>query len=298
MSEFSTRLAKLPETNAAAWNEINAIIHSTKVGLWQPTGKPVQVQFYDPGTDKWDFADINESKQRAINEILRKHPLGGDHFAEWLKTGEVRLPGFNHPSDPGFITAYLEAHWLCELTQVSHSLHYSECDHQWNWDIQSASKQEAFSGKSYSLSTACECVLEHLFKINKDYLIKERDLTAKGAVDKDEVVEKCSFVMGYTSGRVTLTAGTAHRTPRYVVGVKDISFSKRDGAWRDDRPTAFELVHVEADIDQLQYRLKYDGKDVGMMQFDYSHRTIEWEIEKRYIGTSVSFYAIVAKAKS
>lgn len=97
---------------------------------------------------------------------------------------------------------------------------------------------------------------------------------------------------------MNLTAGENQRTKHYVVGIKDIAFAHRDSGWRDEKTVAMELVHVEADIDQLQYRLKFEGKDVGMVQFDFGHRTIEWEIEKRFIGTSVAYTAILSKTKS
>lgn len=296
MSDFASRLLRLPETAVEAWDKINLIIKSNGPG-GVSNGRTLNVNYYIPGLDKWDFADINEYKQRLISDVIRWQPLGGDHFAEWLKKGAVKLATFNHPSDPAFLAAYLEVHWLCEMTQVSHSLHYSEYAHIWNWDIQSASKEEEFGGKSYTLSTACECVLEHLFKINKNYLIKERGMTDTGTVSKDEVTEKANFVMGYGGGRGNLTAGQNLRTRHYVVGIKDISFGHRDSGWREEKPITLELVHVEADIDQLQYRLKFEGKDVGMVQFDFGHLTIEWEIEKKYIGTNVSYTAILSKTK-
>jgi hypothetical protein len=297
MSDFASRLLHLPITNVETWDKINAMIKSNH-GDFQPKGRVLNISHYIPGIDQWEFADISEAKQRAIAEIIRWQPLGGDHFADWLKNGEVKLANFNHPSSPAFIAAYLEIHWLCEMTQLSHSIHYSEYAHLWNWDIQSASKEEEFSGKSYTLSTACECVLEHLFKINKDQLLRERGMSETGTANKDEVTEKSNFVMGYGGGRVNLSAGINQRKPLYVVGIKDIAFAHRDSGWRDEKTVAMELVHVEADIDQLQYRLKFEGKDVGMVQFDFGHRTIEWEIEKRFIGTNVAYTAILSKTKS
>lgn len=296
MSDFASRLLRLPETNVETWDKINAMIKSNH-GDFQPKGRVINISYYIPGIDQWEFADISEAKQRAINDLIRWQPLGGDNFPAWLKNGEVKLSQFNHPASPAYLAAYLEIHWLCEMTQVSHSLHYSECDHNWYFEISSASKQEEFSGKSYSLSTACECVLEHLFKINKNYLVKERGLSVDGNVNKDEITEKSHFVMGYGGGRVNLTAGENQRTPHYVVGIKDISFGVRTGGWQTEKPTNFDLVHVEGDIDQLQYRLKLDGKDVGMVQFDFGHRTIEWEVEKKFIGTTVSYTAILSKSK-
>jgi hypothetical protein len=296
MSDFASRLLRLPETAVEAWDKINLIIKSNGPG-GRSNGRTLNVNYYIPGLDKWDFADVNEYNQRLIADVIRWQPLGGDHFPDWLKNGEVKLASFNHPADPSFLAAYLEIHWLCGMTQVSHTLNYSECDHNWSWDIHSASKQEEFSGKTRSLSLACECVLEHLFKISKNYLLRERGMTDQGTVSKDEVTEKANFVMGYGGGRVNLTAGQNLRTRHYVVGIKDISFGHRDSGWREEKPITFELVHVEADIDQLQYRLKFEGKDVGMVQFDFGHLTIEWEIEKKYIGTNVSYTAILSKTK-
>jgi len=297
MSEFASRLLRLPETNVETWDKINAMVKSNH-GDFQPKGRVVNISYYIPGLDKWEFADISEAKQRAIADIIRWQPLGGDHFPQWLEKGEVRLANFNHPSDPGFFAAYLEIHWLCEMTQLSHSIHYSEYAHLWNWDIQSASKEEEFSGKSYTLSTACECVLEHLFKINKDKLLRGRGMSEAGTVSKDEVTKLDHFVMGYGGGRVNLTAGEdLSRRTHYVVGIKDLEFAHRTGGWQTEKPITIDLVHVEADVDQLQYRLKQDGKDVGMIQFDYGHRTIEWEIEKRLIGTRVNYTAILSKSK-
>lgn len=296
MSEFANKLAKLPITNVAVWTQINAIIKDGKFGGFQPNGRMVNVSYYEPGDDAWDFADINESKQRAIADILRKHPLGADHFQEWLKNGEVKLPQFNHPSHPMFMQAYLEVHWICEFTQVSHTLHYSECDHNWYWEIQSAAKAEEFSGKSYSASTAFECVLEHLFKINKDYFLRERGLNTDAA-PKDSITDDGKFVMGFKSGRVNLTAGEDRRTHRHVVGVKDIKFARSLQGFRQGDSIPIQVERVASDIDQAQYKLTLDGKDVGMLQFDFGHRTIEWDITQEFVSGSVFYTVILSKDK-
>jgi hypothetical protein len=296
MSDFANRLAKLPETNVETWDKINLLIKSTH-GDFQPKGRVINITHYIPGIDQWEFADISEAKQRAINDLIRWQPLGGDHFPQWLKDDEVHLPNFNHPADPAYIAAYLEIHWLCGVLQVGHEITFCESENSWYWSINSAAPTENFVGKNYTLSSACACALEHLFKVGKNYLLKERGMTEDGNVAKDEVTEKSHFVMGYGGGRVNLQAGVNQSTQTYVTGIKDISFASREGRWKDERPQSFELVHVEADIDQLQYRLKYDGKDIGMVQFDYGSRTIEWEIEKRFIGTSVYYTAILSKSK-
>lgn len=296
MSDLANKLSKLPITNVAVWNQINTIIKDSKFGGFQPTGRVANVSYYEPGDDAWDFADISESKQRAISDILRRHPLGADHFPEWLNNGEIILPSFNHPTHPMFLQAYLEIHWVCEFTQVSHTLHYSECDHNWYWEIQSAAPSEQFSGKAYSLSGACECVLEHLFKVNKEYLLRERGMSTDAA-PKDSITEDGKFVMGFKSGRVNLTAGQDRRTHRHVVGVTNIKFARSLQGFRQGDSIPIQVERVASDIDQAQYKLTLDGKDVGMLQFDFGHRTIEWDITQEYVSGSVFYSAILSKDK-
>jgi hypothetical protein len=294
MSDFASRLLRLPETNVEAWDKINLIIKSNAYPL---PSKVINISHYIPGIDQWEFADINESKQRAINEIIRWQPLGGDHFPQWLKDDEVHLPAFNHPADPAYIAAYLEIHWLCGVLQVGHEITFCESENSWYWSINSAAQSESFVGKNYILSSACACALEHLFKIGKDYLIKERGLSVEGTTGKDEVTDVAQFFIAINSGRVNLTAGSELRGKHYVVGIKDIVFTEFHGGRQVQKPTDFKLIRVDADIDQLQYRLTLDGKDVGMMQFDYGSRTVEWDIEKRFIGTGVAYTAILSKTK-
>lgn len=287
MSDLNSRLNKLPITNVDAWNQIVTIISDATYGGFQPRGKSVGVSYYNPAVGGWEHADINESKQRAIYNILHVHPLGADHFKQWLETGSVKLNSFNHPSDPGFIAEYLEIHWLCEIFQVSHTLNYNEGAHTWDYTIHSASKVEEFNGKSYSLSTAMECVLEHLFKVGKDYLLKLRVMDTPLP---EGPVEHHRFAMAILSGRVSLKEAEPARYR--VKSVSKVEFFHDLARQKPFPVTLSQPVEGETDI---RYTLRLDGEVVGMLLFDFKLMVIEWEVSSKLARCTVQYTTVLER---
>lgn len=282
---LASRLAVLPITNVDAWNKVKATVNSN-TGGFQPTGRSLEIRYYDPATAEWEFADINESKQRAIEQLLRWQPLGSDHFREWLKNDEVKINNFNHPSDPEFFKVYNEIHWLCGMMEVSHELNFCEAEGSWYWRIISAAPAEEFTGKNYSLSTASECVLQHLFKIGKDYICRERGINPETPEAPTEGIAWVGKrLLSVNKGEKGIDFEKRGRV--YFHGVSGAKLSMRDGAAVDIELS--RMPHRDEGI--VEFMAIELGHRVGVIQFNLSEQQISWDVMECVKGLQVEYTA-------
>lgn len=285
---LATRLAAVPITNADFWNKVKVMVNSN-LGGFQPTGRKLEIRYYDVATAEWEFADINESKQRNLESLLRWVPLGADHFLEWLKNDEVQLNSYNHPSDPEFFKDMNEVHWLCSMMQVGYNLVFCESEGSWYWMINSAAKGEEFIGKNYSLSSATACVLEHLFKIGKDYLCRERGINPEAPMAASEGMTWVGKrLLSVNKGEKTIDFEKRGRV--YLHGVSGAKLSTRDG-----QSSPIELSRMpQRDGNIVEFMAIELGQRVGVIQFNLSEQQVSWDVMECVKGLQVEYTAHIS----
>jgi hypothetical protein len=282
MSHIEHRLAAIPITNHVMWNKINAVIKANPL-LLRHSGA-IELRCYQVDTDTWEHVTAPAQISRELAELIKWTPLGGDHFPEYLKNGKLTTPYFDHPSDPHFLPFYLEIDWLCRMTEVSHCLNFCEAEGSWYWEISSAAAIERFIGKNRSLSLACEAVLEHLFKINQDYLLKNRGLTREGTDAPTEMPQpRQRQYVGIKRGQKSFDPELLDRK---IHRVYDIQIVFPDGNVAGDlhyvpvdNSSAKQMVRVETNNDRV----------IGFLTFDYIEKNIEWNLDQPMVGCYIEF---------
>lgn len=68
-------------------------------------------------------------------------------------------------NEPGFLRDFIKLTNLAGQCEVSFSLNYQDCDHQWFVNITSAAPSEEWMTRDYSLYLALESAIEHLEKL-------------------------------------------------------------------------------------------------------------------------------------
>lgn len=287
MSNIENRIAAVPVTNYQVWNQINAFVRGHPLPLSHKGA--LSLRTYNPTTDEWEHHDVERVHTTTLAEIIKWVPLGGDNFAEWLKTGKVSGCHYNHPSDPRYIAHYLEIDWLCRVLEVGNSLVYCESEDSWYWTIESSAQAERFIGKNYSLSSACECVLVHLFTIGKKLLCEKRGINPDAPDTASEGI-----------------AWTGKRLLSVNKGEKSIDFEKRGRVYfhgvssaklttRDGKASMIELSimpHTEAIV--VRFMAIELGHRVGIVEFNLSEQQISWDVMDCVKGLQVEFIARIS----
>jgi len=176
------------------------------------------------------------------------------------------------------------------VLEVGNSLTYCESEDSWYWIITSSAKTEEFIGKNYSLSSACECVLVHLYTIGKDLLCKNRGISREGhdAGVTTDISRQRQF-MGVRKGSKSFSADLS---TRQVVGIEDVQFTLPNR----EHAGEFNYHAMERSEERIVYRAGFDDKNVaGYITFNLIDKTIEWDVKQPMVGCYIEFVAKVVK---
>lgn len=290
MSNIEDRIAAVPITNHQAWNQILKLVNDFPLPIRHDG--VINLRVYNPGTDEWEHHDVARSLTPKLAELIKWVPLGGDNFAEWLKTGKVSGRHYNHPSDPRYIAHYLEIDWLCRVLEVGNSLVYCESEDSWYWTIESSAQVERFIGKNYSLSSACECVLVHLFTIGKKLLCEKRGISDEGQDSdvKTDLKRERQFI-GVQKGRKSFHPDVWPGVKIHTVNDVQFTLPNRESAGD------FDYHAMERSEERIVYRVTIDGNKnvVGYITFDLIEKNIEWDVKQPMVGCYIEFSVHVVK---
>lgn len=158
--ELQHKINLIPLQNTAALREILSIANGPDHA---PFGASrIYLSVFNPGLGYRQDVVVDPNKLARISRLVAKVILGIDQYDQWFDKRTITLPTFNSLTHPMAITALQQIESLALIVDVIWSMHYNNGSGSWYFTL-SGGGIEDWVGKDYSLSTAMECALEHLY---------------------------------------------------------------------------------------------------------------------------------------